>query len=355
MQSKVTILPNKIIIVFGFTAMFTLITSMLIFPVVWQFGLYAGIGLLSVSAGLKLIYNGFLLRHKIKMMQLERLKESHLIVASNSYVFNTNNKQIYAKALQHETIINGDFTPVEQIKDVLSLTKTAYHFLLVGDTGSGKSTLARAIINEVNADTLVLDPHAAFNEWPSQVKIIQDYNSIGIALERIVKLMDNRYATGDNGKTILVAIDETPAVIDELKELGYDAGRMIRRLSREGRKANIVLILMSQGENVGDLGQKGYGSVKYNFVKILLNRPDTLQSKCKVEFANGDNKLYSLPNPTLQSLNSVKPKTLQLSSGVKTVKCANPNCDNSVKPGSLYCKENYNACKQVVYRLNNGL
>lgn len=357
MKSEVRIIGTrtKIIITLGFTMAISLIVSMFLFPLAWQIMLFTITG----ATGIYIIGNGLVwiagINHQLKMMSIERKQARYLSIAHTNNVVDSSTGEVLIRATRltkdDAPIIEGEYEEVTPRKSALELIDTGYHFLMVGDTGSGKSTLAAHFINQIGVkNTIVCDPHATFNEWPYGVKIVQDYESIATVLMKIVALMDKRYSTGDNGNLVLVAIDELPAIIDSLHELGYDCGKWIRRLSREGRKANIRLLIMSQGENVGDLGQKGYSSVKLNFIKVLLSKADTLHNVAKVVYSNGDRDTVTLHGP-LHFNSSNKILSLPAPSTSFT-KCANPDCNNPVKEGSKYCEANYMACKQAVYRLS---
>ena len=321
----ITSTKTKIIITFGLGMTTSLIISMLLFPLAWQVMLLAIAGGVTVYA----LGNGWLwvarVQHQIKMMELEREQKSYMIVSHNDNLYNTNQGRLLVQATRLTSnkgkVIEGQFEPAKVQKNALDLINVGHHFLLIGDTDSGKTTLAKHFINHIGiSNTIVCDPHAKHNNWPDNVKVAQRYDEIVKVIQATVKLMDNRYDKPGQYKLVLLVIDELPSIIDNAKS---DVGPMIRRLSREGRKVDIRLLIMSQGENVGDLGQKGYSSMKYNFVKVLLTKQTTMQNYAKVVYANGDRDAISLLGPV---------------NGCKV-------CGKAT--GKMYCS---NACKQKAYR-----
>lgn len=311
-EIKVIAPSNKFYITIGGSLVIIVIISMLLFPDVWRVGVYAivAIGTLTVTArGVAYLLTAY---HGAAMMAIERQKArneaGYIQVSHTNYLYNVrqDSPALYPVALRQlpagEMVIDAPPQLTSPRRNALDLLADGYHFMLVGDTGSGKTTLAANIVQRVGvANTVVCDSHAVYNRWPAGVRIVSNYDGIAEVLHKTEAVMIKRYETGSNTPLVLLAIDETPAVVDELAERGIDAGRVIRRLAREGRKAGIVLLLMSQGETVGDLGQRGHSSVKSNFVKIQMTRENMRAGFAVVKHANGDTEEVSLPAPIVST------------------------------------------------------
>jgi len=161
-------------------------------------------------------------------------------------------------------LIEGQTT--ERQKTIFDVVNTGIHFSLIGPTNGGKSTLANHIIDYINANkTYALDPHAKFNIWSDKCLISQKYDDIQYTLEQAFIEMSSRYDKGPGDyDSILLAIDEWPAIIAERPE----CEQYISRISREGRKVDVRLVLLSQSDQIGEIGLSV--ALRNNFVKIEL-------------------------------------------------------------------------------------
>jgi hypothetical protein len=166
-----------------------------------------------------------------------------------------------------------------KLRHVFSLIKSGVHFSLIGPTNAGKTMLANHLIDEIKADkSYALDPHAKFNTWSVRCEIAQSYNDIEHTLQQAFIEMTSRYDNGPgNYDSILLAIDEWPAIIAECPE----CENYIARISREGRKVNVRLILLSQSDQIGEIGLSV--ALRNNFIKVNLTPELTKQNQGQVK------------------------------------------------------------------------
>jgi hypothetical protein len=146
---------------------------------------------------------------------------------------------------------------------------------VLGETNSGKSTLVKYLVSQASAPVIVLDSHAAPDDWQG-MKVIgagRNYKAIGEEVSRLVQLMDDRYKARDLGQKVfeplLVILDEFPACVANLGKGFTDA---IMLLVREARKVGIRLVILSQGSEVKALGIEGQGSIRECFAILSLGK-----------------------------------------------------------------------------------
>ena len=156
------------------------------------------------------------------------------------------------------------------------------HMLILGETGSGKSTLVKFLVASASCPSIVLDPHAAPDDWQG-MKVIgagRKYQDIGDEVSRLVALMDARYDERSNGQKsfvpLLVIIDEFPAIASTL---GKSFTEQIMLLVRESRKVAIKLVILSQGAEVKTLGIDGQGSIRECFAIVAIGKFATARAK----------------------------------------------------------------------------
>lgn len=156
------------------------------------------------------------------------------------------------------------------------------HMLLLGETNSGKSTLVKFLISHASAPSLVLDSHAAPDDWQNMnvIGMGRNYPAIGDEVDRLVKLMDKRYAARGKGQKqfepLIVVLDEFPACVANLPK-SFTENIML--LVREARKIGIKLIVLSQGSEVKSLGIEGQGSIRECFAMIAIGKFATEKAK----------------------------------------------------------------------------
>ena len=149
------------------------------------------------------------------------------------------------------------------------------HIMVLGETGSGKSTLVKYLVSQSSAPSLVLDSHAAPDDWENMQVIGagRNYQAIGEEVDRLVRLMDARYEQRSNGtksfETLLIILDEFTACV---ANLGKPFTEGIMLLVRESRKVSIRLIILSQGSEVKALGIEGQGSIRECFAMVSLGK-----------------------------------------------------------------------------------
>ena len=169
--------------------------------------------------------------------------------------------------------------PVEAIAPVkfadIKAALSKPHMLLLGETNSGKSTLVKFLVSHASAPSLVLDSHAAPDDWQNMnvIGIGRNYPAIGDEVDRLVELMNNRYEARGNGQKqfdpLIVVLDEFPACV---ANLGKSFTENIMLLVRESRKVSIKLIVLSQGSEVKSLGIEGQGSIRECFAMIAIGK-----------------------------------------------------------------------------------
>lgn len=221
------------------------------------------------------------------MPKLEKLQKW-----SDDYQHTTNHESIKGYA-QH---LNSSFAPprrevaiappvetpapvtLSDIKKALSKP----HILVLGETGSGKSTLVKFLVSHAAAPSIVLDSHAAPDDWQNMnvIGMGRNYRAIGEAVSQLVVFMDARYQARSQGQKqfepLLVLIDEFPAAAANLGKAFTDN---IMLLVRESRKVSIRLIILSQGSEVKTLGIEGQGSIRECFAIVAIGKFATDKAK----------------------------------------------------------------------------
>jgi len=149
------------------------------------------------------------------------------------------------------------------------------HILILGETNSGKSTLVKFLISHASAPSIVLDSHAAPDDWQNMTVIGmgRNYRAIGQEVDRLVSLMNLRYELRSKGQknfeTLIIVLDEFPACVANLDKSFTE---QIMILVREARKVSIKLIVLSQGSEVKSLGIEGQGSIRECFAMVAIGK-----------------------------------------------------------------------------------
>lgn len=149
------------------------------------------------------------------------------------------------------------------------------HVLVLGETGAGKSTLVKFLVSYAAAPSIVLDSHAAPDDWQGMnvIGMGRNYRAIGETVSQLVNFMDERYQARSQGQKqfepLLVLIDEFPAAA---ANLGKSFTDNIMLLVREARKVSIRLIILSQGSEVKTLGIEGQGSIRECFAIVSIGK-----------------------------------------------------------------------------------
>jgi hypothetical protein len=185
-------------------------------------------------------------------------------------------------------LIEGQATEIH--KNIFDLLSDGIHFALIGSTNAGKTTLANHLIDKIKADkTYALDPHAKFNAWSSRCEIAQSYDDIEYTLQQAFTEMTKRYDNGPGDYPfILLVIDEWPSIIAERP----NCENYIKRISREGRKVDVRLILLSQSDQIGEIGLSV--ALRNNFVKIELKPELTKQNQGLIKHWDKSKELITL-------------------------------------------------------------
>ncbi len=173
-----------------------------------------------------------------------------------------------AIALPAEIAAPVKFADVKQ-----ALTKP--HVMLLGSTGDGKSTLAKHLAANCTAYTIVIDPHAAPDDW-GDLPVYgssRNYGQIAEIMGVILQLMQDRYDARSQGakqfEPIVIICDEYPAIIAS-SAAGKVASSWMKLISREARKVSLRLVVLTQSPEVKAIGLEGEGSVRDNFCFIKL-------------------------------------------------------------------------------------
>lgn len=149
------------------------------------------------------------------------------------------------------------------------------HVMLLGSTGDGKSTLAKHLAANCTAYTIVIDPHAAPDDWGNLPVYgsARNYEQIAEIMGVTLQLMQDRFDARDTGvkqfEPIVIICDEYPAIIASSKA-GKVASSWMKLISREARKVAIRLVVLTQSPEVKAIGLEGEGSVRDNFCFIKL-------------------------------------------------------------------------------------
>ena len=149
------------------------------------------------------------------------------------------------------------------------------HCMLLGSTGDGKSTLAKHLAANCTAYTIVIDPHAAPDDW-GNLPVFgagRKYGEIAKIMGVTLELLQVRYDARDQGvkqfEPIIIICDEYPAIVAS-SEAGKVASSWMKLISREARKVSIRLVVLTQSPEVKAIGLEGEGSVRDNFCFIRL-------------------------------------------------------------------------------------
>ena len=149
------------------------------------------------------------------------------------------------------------------------------HVMLLGSTGDGKSTLAKHLAANCTAYTIVIDPHAAPDDWGDLpvYGASRNYGQIAEIMGVILQLMQDRYDARSQGakqfEPIVIICDEYPAIIAS-SAAGKVASSWMKLISREARKVSLRLVVLTQSPEVKAIGLEGEGSVRDNFCFIKL-------------------------------------------------------------------------------------
>ena len=229
------------------------------------------------------------------------LKISNIAIASGLFITSYKLEKLqkwgedYTHSTNHESIkgyglhLNNSFAPprkevaIAPPSEALAPVKFADiraalskpHCMLLGSTGDGKSTLAKHLAANCTAYTIVIDPHAAPDDWGNLPVFgaSRNYSEIAQIMGVILELMQRRYDARSKGvkefEPIIIITDEYPAIIASL-EAGKVASSWMKLISREARKVAIRLVVLTQSPEVKAIGLEGEGSVRDNFCFIRL-------------------------------------------------------------------------------------
>lgn len=310
-------MKNRIVI--AMAAVTSLFLSLLIFkdivaPIFSLFVWIFAIGFMIISFALVGFVCWLCLEHMLTKRAQRRQEETkadvHAVTSPTGevYIREMNHKAVWrAGHLQQSVYANGRYVPPTQeereayilrnspstkviegqLKQLESgqeqihfnnLLKDYPHMMLLGATNSGKTTqIVSAIEYRLkqypNAALVWLSTHAKMDnvKIPSKAVVFNHAEDIASVLQDLFATYTKR-REGGSYKQIIIAIDEWPEIVDELKDLGVSGGDILRRLSRGGRKTGFSLILASHGATVSDLDTQGHSSVKQDFAQVYLDK-----------------------------------------------------------------------------------
>lgn len=286
--------PVKIYVVGSAVAVsaFTLIVLALMFP--WWFAAGGALVLAGVLGwlGIVVLDTGASTYHKIAMQKYDRQRARYHTIPRTESIIDLCTGTIHAPAIGAggPVVVDGQAVEVEQrqpprqLADVVGRAKK--HIATLGATQAGKTSTMLHITDMLysrygDAAAIACDPHANETDWPSFVQVVQSYEDITATLDWLFNEMLKRQQPGaERGQPIILMIDELPAVMDEAADMGVNAKRFIKRLSREGWKFNIYLVLATQTGTVEDLGLNA--SVRENFTWIKLDERDTQRNQATI-------------------------------------------------------------------------
>jgi hypothetical protein len=224
----------------------------------------------------------FYLSHKLEKLQKWSDEYSHTSAQQSVIGYRDHLSSSFAPPRREVAIAPPVESPapitVSDIKKALSKP----HILVLGETGSGKSTLVKFLVSHAAAPSIVLDSHAAPDDWQNMnvIGMGRNYRAIGEAVSQLVAFMDTRYQARSQGQKqfepLLVLIDEFPAAAANLGKAFTDN---IMLLVREARKVSIRLIILSQGSEVKTLGIEGQGSIRECFAIVAIGKFATDRAK----------------------------------------------------------------------------
>lgn len=178
---------------------------------------------------------------------------------------------------QQAPLLEGGETPV----DVLSIFRNRGNYLIVGAMDAGKTTLLRWLATErmrLGWNVAIIDPHSPPGKWPAGCHVIgtgRDFDTIGLALKRLLELMDYRYKMVGGGTVpenahpgITVIIDEYMPLYENIEGIS----KTLVALLTESRKVNIEFAVGSHSRRVRSLGLDGRGDLLEGLAVIHLRR-----------------------------------------------------------------------------------
>ena len=162
--------------------------------------------------------------------------------------------------------------PISSITPVSLGELNFHHLMILAPTGWGKSTVAHYILDHLNGDQIIVDPHATPKTWGGLPVAGQgrNYEEIKTFFELSLKEMNDRYQRRNKGDTnyskLYILLDEFPAIA---KAIGGDEFKeWVQVMLCEARKVKISLIMLSQGKSVKTLGLEGQSELLENLTII---------------------------------------------------------------------------------------
>lgn len=183
--------------------------------------------------------------------------------------------------------------------------KKAPHMLIAGSTGSGKSELLHSIVASIvyrmpyhpNALAIIDMKGTEFTAYKNTgyVPIISNENDAFIFLEKMVKLMDERYSElekhgyADIDEGIKLGMNPIVIVVDELADLILKNRHVedeLVKIAQKGRAAGIHLILATQSPRHDVVT----GLLKANIpVRVALQTTNGLESRIIMDRQGAEN------------------------------------------------------------------
>jgi len=163
----------------------------------------------------------------------------------------------------------------------------APHLLIYGPSMAGKSTLAQAVVADMDAEYIVIDPlpnKPGESKWGgidfvTLQKGTNEWGAIKAALQAIRDEDDRRRQLLDEEvfTPLVIIIDEVLGLVASLGSVKTDGktepimSRFIRLMGYSARHRNIKIILIGQGKNLSDLGLDS-ATARNNYALVRAQR-----------------------------------------------------------------------------------
>lgn len=202
--------------------------------------------------------------HKVRMDDAEYQKSYLLSVNRTEFLYDSRSGSVVIEAMTHATPGQAKLLPdgeqPQQRRTLHQLIEVARHIAFLGETGSGKtSQMSHAIETQIRLNpgalSIVMDSHIKKNTWPQVNETIWRYEDMAARVNWLFGELDKRTnpQNDDDWQTIIVAIDELPAVMDECREIDKNTKRYFTRLLREAWKFDIFFVVGTQSQLADDI------------------------------------------------------------------------------------------------------
>jgi hypothetical protein len=202
--------------------------------------------------------------------------------------------QIGSKITIQESIEGWQPEGLLDINDLAAMLNRL-HGRIIGGSGTGKSVLAKGLVRLLQGQVKIYDVEATKRDWQG-FEVVgkgENWDAIAKSMMSDLKMFCDRIsnATADDndagwdlfkGQTCIKVVEEYPDCKDEVnsrcepitKKGDYKglADEWCQRLARRGRKPGLLLLLISQYDNVSAWGFEGKGNLTHCFHAIRLGK-----------------------------------------------------------------------------------